>query len=69
LFEYYPTKPAQLARWHPGVGVLLEGNPPHAGWRDYGFHVKAAVQRKSIVANLMISLMMAGIAYVLYLAF
>ena len=35
LFEYYPTKPAQLARWHPGVGVLLEGNPPHAGWRDY----------------------------------
>ena len=35
LFEYYPTKPAQLARWHPGAGVLLEGNPPHAGWRDY----------------------------------
>ncbi|WP_193721628.1 hypothetical protein, partial [Georgenia subflava] len=24
LFEYYPVRPAQLARWHPGVGVTLE---------------------------------------------
>ncbi|MCK6212009.1 3-methyladenine DNA glycosylase [Georgenia sp. EYE_87] len=23
LFEYYPVRPAQLARWHPGVGVAL----------------------------------------------
>ncbi len=23
LFEYYPAKPAQLRRWHPGAGVRL----------------------------------------------
>jgi hypothetical protein len=25
LFEYYPTRPAQLRRWHPGLGVGLTG--------------------------------------------
>jgi hypothetical protein len=25
LFEYYPYRPAQLRRWHPGVGVVLLG--------------------------------------------
>ena len=39
LFEYYTTRPAQLRRWHPGVGVLLEpavgAGIPHAGWRWY----------------------------------
>ncbi len=25
LFTYYPFKPSQLRRWHPGPGVLLEG--------------------------------------------
>lgn len=39
LFEYYPTKPATLRRWHPGAGVALgpapEGPPPHAQWRWY----------------------------------
>lgn len=24
LFEYYPTRPSLLARWHPGVGFELE---------------------------------------------
>ncbi|WP_418607061.1 3-methyladenine DNA glycosylase [Georgenia sp. SUBG003] len=42
LFEYYPVRPAQLARWHPGVGVaLLADDDPavradlaeRAGWR------------------------------------
>ncbi|WP_345039860.1 3-methyladenine DNA glycosylase [Georgenia daeguensis] len=42
LFEYYPVRPAQLARWHPGVGVaLLPDDGPdvraalaeRAGWR------------------------------------
>jgi hypothetical protein len=42
LFEYYPVRPAQLARWHPGVGVaLLADDGPdadaslaeRAGWR------------------------------------
>lgn len=31
LFDYYPTRPAQLRRWHPGVGVALAGPSP---WRD-----------------------------------
>ncbi len=43
LFEYYPAKPAQLRRWHPGAGVALaadpvggpDDGPPHAGWRWY----------------------------------
>ncbi len=30
LFSYYSTKPSQLRRWHPGVGVRLEG-AAHAG--------------------------------------
>jgi hypothetical protein len=25
LFTYYSYRPAQLRRWHPGIGVLLEG--------------------------------------------
>jgi len=25
LFEYYPYRPAQLRRWHPGFGVTLHG--------------------------------------------
>ena len=25
LFDYYSWRPAQLARWHPGAGVLLTG--------------------------------------------
>lgn len=39
LFEYYPTKPAALRRWHPGAGVRLapdaDGAAPHAAWRWY----------------------------------
>jgi hypothetical protein len=26
LFEYYPHRPAQLRRWHPGAGVILLGD-------------------------------------------
>ena len=25
LFEYYSYRPAQLRRWHPGLGVALAG--------------------------------------------
>jgi hypothetical protein len=25
LFEYYANRPARLLRWHPGIGVALEG--------------------------------------------
>lgn len=35
LFEYYPVRPAHLKRWHPGVGVWLEGEPENLHWRDY----------------------------------
>nr|WP_213283229.1 3-methyladenine DNA glycosylase [Cellulomonas hominis] len=38
LFEYYPAKPAQLRRWHPGAGATLSPGaepPPHAAWRWY----------------------------------
>lgn len=27
LFTYYSYRPAQLRRWHPGAGVVLEGAP------------------------------------------
>jgi hypothetical protein len=26
LFEYYPYRPAKLLRWHPGMGVELQGD-------------------------------------------
>ncbi len=37
LFTYYSFKPAQLRRWHPGVGTGLAGaaGSPHAEWRFY----------------------------------
>ena len=37
LFTYYSHRPAQLRRWHPGPGVLLEGAAglPRAAWRHY----------------------------------
>ena len=25
LFEYYPNRPSLLKRWHPGIGVVLQG--------------------------------------------
>jgi hypothetical protein len=37
LFTYYSHRPAQLRRWHPGPGVLLEGAAglPRAAWKHY----------------------------------
>jgi hypothetical protein len=37
LFTYYSHRPAQLRRWHPGHGVLLEGaaGHPRAAWKHY----------------------------------
>lgn len=46
LFTYYPFRPAALARWSPGWGVILEGAAPAGeGWWepvDGGFRVAAA---------------------------
>ena len=41
LFDYYPYSPAKLERWHPGLGVTLEGPRsreylPLAGYRADG---------------------------------
>jgi hypothetical protein len=38
LYDYYGTRPAQLRRWHPGVGtglVPLRTSPEHASWKWY----------------------------------
>ena len=35
LYEYYPTRPSLIRRWHPGVGVGLERASEHADWRWY----------------------------------
>lgn len=32
LFTYYSQRPAQLRRWHPGLGVELEGAPVEKGY-------------------------------------
>ncbi len=33
LFTYYSLRPAQLARWHPGIGTALAGAEERARWR------------------------------------
>jgi hypothetical protein len=45
LFEYYPAKPAQLRRWHPGADTALADatEAPHAGWRWYRADVDGTV--------------------------
>jgi hypothetical protein len=38
LYDYYNARPAQLRRWHPGAGAVLEADDapiPHAAWRWY----------------------------------
>ena len=36
LWTYYSVKPAELRRWHPGAGVLLEdGGVDRQAWRHY----------------------------------
>lgn len=36
LWTYYSVKPAELRRWHPGAGVVLEGaGEDRAAWRYY----------------------------------
>lgn len=57
LFTYYAWAPGRLARWHPGVGVVLAGADERAGWAQYeavpgGVRIDAAglaAQRTSTV--------------------
>lgn len=43
LFTYYSQRPAQLRRWHPGFGVVLEHGDEYAGLKGYdGATVSAA---------------------------
>lgn len=37
LFSYYMHSPAQLRRWHPGLGVVLEGAEDRDGWTFYRY--------------------------------
>jgi hypothetical protein len=48
LYDYYGTRPAQLRRWHPGVGTGLEPGPagaaPHEQWRWYAVDADGIVR-------------------------
>jgi len=37
LFTYYMHSPAQLRRWHPGPGVVLDGADDRDGWTFYRY--------------------------------
>ena len=37
LFTYYSFRPGQLRRWHPGVGVALEGGGERSEWKHYTY--------------------------------
>src|SRR5665647_3443866 len=37
LFTYYVHSPAQLRRWHPGPGVVLDGADDRDGWTFYRY--------------------------------
>jgi hypothetical protein len=42
LFDYYMFSPAQLRRWHPGMGVALEGAFEREAWKLYRYAGGAA---------------------------
>jgi hypothetical protein len=53
LFVYYSYRPAQLRRWHPGIGVRLAGEAARerADWRYYRYDGSAAfVDRDAFLA-------------------
>ena len=47
LYDYYSTRPAQLRRWHPGVGTGLASAPTglaeHSAWKWYKAHPDGVV--------------------------
>ena len=41
LWTYYSVKPAELRRWHPGAGIVLEGTDTgRSTWRYYTPHAR-----------------------------
>jgi len=42
MFTYYMHSPAQLRRWHPGPGVVLEGAAGRSEWKFYRYADGAA---------------------------
>ncbi len=65
LFEYYSYRPAHLRRWHPGFGITLTGDPPHADWTGYrrtttGVRLDDAfVERRRATARFVVKLLAA----------
>ena len=54
LFVYYSYRPAQLRRWHPGIGVRLAGESARTrgGWKYYRYDGSAAfVDRDAFLAT------------------
>ncbi|WP_235531220.1 MULTISPECIES: 3-methyladenine DNA glycosylase [unclassified Nocardioides] len=44
LFTYYSHRPAQLRRWHPGYGVVLDDGDEYAGLKGYTLVEEVAQQ-------------------------
>jgi len=52
LFTYYMYSPAQLRRWHPGAGVMLEGAAERESWKFYRYgDGVAAIDLKAFLAS------------------
>jgi hypothetical protein len=47
LFEYYAYRPARLLRWHPGIGVALEGETA----REYLSHREYCETQEGIIVG------------------
>jgi hypothetical protein len=51
LFTYYSYRPAQLRRWHPGAGVILERGAPDEFGPDYRATPEGATLDETAVAH------------------
>lgn len=53
LFTYYTQKPGQLARWHPGAGVLLSGTAAaeRLGWKFYRSATESELEAAELKAG------------------
>ena len=49
LFEYYPTRPGHLRRWHPGLGIALRLGPASPG--DAYDYRRGAFPRRYPIVN------------------